>query len=688
MPTYVLTGATGFLGRRLLELLLARHRDDDPVRILALTRAGSVGRLAALAAGIPGGERVEALVGDLTAPRLGIAEAKVAQLTGQVDHVVHLAAVYDLTADEATTELANVAGTRAVVELANAVGAGCLHHVSSIAVGGDYEGVFTEDMFDVGQPLTSPYHRSKYEAERIVRAEATVPWRVYRPSVVVGDSRTGEMDKVDGPYYVFALLARLRMLPPVPWALPDIGDTNVVPVDYVVAAMDQLMHAEGLDGRAFHLGHPRPQPVVGMLAAFCRAAGVPAPRTLDKRISGPLLGLADLAGRVPGVTAARDLVAGGVGIPPAVLPHLSLRLTFDTAATRKALRHSGLATPEIEQYAPQLWNWWATHLDPDRARRRTADGPGRLAGRTVVITGASSGIGRATALLVAARGGVPILVARSTDKLEELRLEIEATGREAFVYSCDVTQGESVDALVKQLVADHPGGIDMLVNNAGRSIRRSVRLSYDRFHDYERTMALNYFGAIRLILGLLPHLSERKFGHIVNVSSIGVQTNPPRFSAYVASKAALDAFSRVVASETWGDHVTFTTIHMPLVRTPMIAPTKIYDAFPTISPDEAAGMIVRALEDKPKHVGTTLGTMGEVSYALMPKAVDAILHQAYRLFPDSTAARAGSGVGALGASASGGSGRPGDAGSGSPMPPAILSQSALAMARIFRGVHW
>jgi len=151
------------------------------------------------------------------------------------------------------------------------------------------------------------------------------------------------------------------------------------------------------------------------------------------------------------------------------------------------------------------------------------------------------------------------------------------------------------------MVADHPDGIDYLVNNAGRSIRRSVHLSYDRMHDFERTMTLNYFAAVRMILALVPHMKERRFGHVVNVSSIGVQTAPPRFSAYVASKAALDAFSRVAASETFGDGVTFTTIHMPLVRTPMIRPTRIYDAFPTLSPEDAAQLVVRALVDRPKR---------------------------------------------------------------------------------------
>jgi NAD(P)-dependent dehydrogenase (short-subunit alcohol dehydrogenase family) len=204
----------------------------------------------------------------------------------------------------------------------------------------------------------------------------------------------------------------------------------------------------------------------------------------------------------------------------------------------------------------------------------------------------------------------------------------------------------------------------MLVNNAGRSIRRSVALSHDRFHDYERTMQLNYFGTIKLIMGLLPHMQERGSGHVVNVSSIGVQTSPPRFSAYVASKAALDAWTRVVSSEVVGFGVTFTTIHMPLVRTPMIAPTKIYDSFPTITPDEAADMVCEALRSKPKQINTRLGTFGEVAYALAPKAVDQILHMAYKVFPDSAAAK------------------------GQADPSEKASMEQIAMANLMKGVHW
>ncbi len=280
-----------------------------------------------------------------------------------------------------------------------------------------------------------------------------------------------------------------------------------------------------------------------------------------------------------------------------------------------------------------------------------------------MITGASSGIGRTTALKVAAAGGIPLLVARSLDKLEEVKREIEEEGGAAYVYGADLSSLDAIDDLVQRILADH-AAVDMLVNNAGRSIRRSVALSYERFHDYERTIQLNYLGAVKLIMGLLPSMRARGFGHIVNISSIGVQTNPPRFSAYVASKAALDAFTRVASSEVIGDGVTFTTIHMPLVRTPMIAPTKMYDSFPAATPDEAADMVCEALRSKPKFINTRLGTFGEVLYVLAPKAVDRLLHTAYRVFPDSAAAR------------------------GEKDLEERASPEQIAMATLMRGVHW
>ncbi|MBN6034614.1 SDR family oxidoreductase [Amycolatopsis sp. 195334CR] len=664
MATFLVTGATGLIGRHFTRLLLTR---EEVGSVTLVVRESSRARLAALVDGWPHAERVKLVTGDLTEPLLGLDEATRDELRGQVDHVMHLAALYDLTADDEESVRANVEGTAQVLALAADLRAGRLHHVSSVAVAGDYDGVFTEEMFDAGQRLPTPYHRTKFEAERLVREQHEVPYRIYRPAAVVGHSRTGEMDKIDGPYYVFPAIARLTSLPSLPLVGPDIGDTNLVPVDYVADALVELSLKPGLDGQVFHLVNPEPQPVTDVYNAFAGAAGAPKISTeLDERLSRGVLKLVRFSENIPGVSIARDAVLERLGIPPVLLDTMTFPSVFSSASTRKALAGSGVEVPRLEDYAPALWRYWREHLDPFRARKH---GPrGELDGRRVVITGASSGIGRATALKVAEQGGVPLLVARRQHELEEVRDEIIAAGGHASVYPADLTDEESVHKAVDAMLAEH-GRIDMLVNNAGRSIRRSIKLSYDRMHDYERAMAINYFGAVRLILAVLPHMSERKFGHIVNVSSIGVQGIAPRFSAYAASKAALDYFSRIAATETHGDGITFTTIHMPLVRTPMIRPTKIYDAFPTKSPDQAADMVLKALKERPKHIGTPIGQAIGLAYTLTPGLTDAVAYQGFRIFPDSAAA---GGEGGL------------KIGRGE----RHLSRAATALAKLTKGFHW
>jgi short-subunit dehydrogenase len=259
---------------------------------------------------------------------------------------------------------------------------------------------------------------------------------------------------------------------------------------------------------------------------------------------------------------------------------------------------------------------------------------GAVSGKTVLITGASSGIGRATALKVGEAGGTVLLVARTKEKLDELAEEIEDVGGLAYSHPCNLTDMDDIDRMAEDVLERH-GAVDILVNNAGKSIRRSVSRAYDRFHDYQRTMQLNYFGPVKLILKLLPSMRERGAGHIINVSTIGLQVNTPRFSAYVASKAALDAFSRSIGSEVIGDGVHLTTVYMPLVRTPMIAPTKMYDRFPTLSPEEAADLIVEAIRKRPKRIATTLGNIGQLTYAVAPGAQDLVVNRAYQLFPES-----------------------------------------------------
>jgi thioester reductase-like protein len=660
--TYFVTGATGFIGRHLVEQLL--QRDGD---IHVLVREGSEGKLDELRKrwGPDSMERVHAVRGDLSEPRLGLSDEDVERLRGNVRHFFHLAAIYDMTADAERNEQLNVAGTRHAVELANELDAGIFHHTSSIAVAGEHQGLFREDHFDEGQKLPSPYHRTKFESEKIAREETKVPWRVYRPAIVVGHSQTGEMDKIDGPYYFFKLIQKLRGLLPawVPLAGPELGYTNIVPVDFVAKAMDHIAHQPGLDGQAFHLTNPRRQRSGEVINIFAEAAHAPQLQVrIDRRILQALpKGVLSMAMQAPPLKDARRAILADFGIPEEILEHVALRPEFDTRDTERALEGSGIEVPPLEDYAWRLWDYWERHLDPDLFKDRSFEGA--VNGKRVVITGASSGIGRAAALKIARAGGIPLLVARGTEKLEETKREIEEAGGTAYVYAADLSDYDSIDDLVERIRADHPV-VDILVNNAGRSIRRSIALSYDRFHDFERTMQLNYFGAIRLTMRLLPHMRERKSGHIINISSIGAQTNPPRFSAYVASKAALDAWTRVVGSETIGDNVHFTTIHMQLVRTPMIAPTKIYDAFPTITPDEAADLICEAIRTKPKTINTKLGTFGEVLYALAPKAVDQVLHTAYKVFPDSAAA----------------------AGKKDPNEKASMEQ--IAMANLMKGVHW
>jgi short-subunit dehydrogenase len=259
-----------------------------------------------------------------------------------------------------------------------------------------------------------------------------------------------------------------------------------------------------------------------------------------------------------------------------------------------------------------------------------------VAARSVLVTGASSGIGRAVALKLAQAGAKVVLVARSQEKLEELRAQIERDGGQASAFAADLSSGESTDALLEKLRVEGCA-IDVLVNNAGRSIRRGLDQSCDRIHDYQRTMALNYFGSVRLILGLLPSMRARRRGHVINVSSAGVQMGTPLFSAYIASKAALDAFTRVAASETRDDGVLFTTVHMPLVRTAMIAPTAAFRGLPALEPEEAADIVLRPLVTCESQLGTRIAGLVSLGYVLAPAMVESVVSFGHRLLEGSAA---------------------------------------------------
>ena len=665
MTTYLVTGATGFIGGQLVQRLLARKGS----RILCLVREESQDRLKErIRAWGTTPRRVQPLIGDLTQPRCGLTKTRLRELRRDVDHVFHLAAVYDLTSPADVQRRVNVDGTRHVVEVATALSAR-LHHVSSIAAGGTYRGTFTEEMFHEATGLEHPYFATKHDAEAVVREEFEGPLRIYRPAIVVGDSRTGETDKVDGIYYTFKLIQRLRKALPSWVALPGYEGhpLNIVPVDFVADAIDHIAHLDDarFDGRTYQLVDPDPQTFGEVLDILARAAHAPRFRMrLDPMVVDLIpSSVKRLTASLPPVERIRDAVFDGLGVPGEALRFLDWRTTYDCRNTLEALEGSDIAVPELSSYAWRIWDHWERHLDPDLHRDTSLRGA--IDDRTVLITGASDGIGLQTALDCGEAGAHVLLVSRTREKLEAVREQIEQDGGKASVHPCDLSDVDDVARMAAEVVEVH-GGVDVLVNNAGRSIRRGVKVSLDRFHDYERTMQLNYFGAVRLVLALLPSMIERRRGHIINVSSIGVQTNAPRFSAYVASKAALDAFSRVIASEVVEDGVHLTSVYMPLVRTKMIAPTKLYDHFPAITPETAAKMITGAMIHRPKKVATGLGNTAEVAYAMMPKVVDQVLHQGYRLFPESSAAK--------------GQKRPDD--------DEKASTEGMAFAYALQGVHW
>lgn len=661
MP-YFVTGATGFIGKRLVKKLLERKG----AKVYFLIRKESAGKVAALRDywGVSAARAIP-VHGDLTRKKLGVSAEDIKKLKGEIAGFYHLAAVYDLEADEASQIAVNIDGTRNTVEFAKVIDAGHFHHVSSIAAAGLYEGVFREDMFKEAENYDHPYFRTKHESEKIVRDECKLPWTVFRPAMVVGDSMTGEMDKIDGPYYFFKLIQRIRKLLPswMPMVGLEGGRINIVPVDFVVNSLDYISHQEHASGKCFHLVDPVGYRVGDVLDILSKAAHAPR---MNLFINAALLGFIPKAVKkglmaLGPVRRIRDAIMTDLGVPEGLLTFVNYPTRFDCRETLAALKGSGMTCPNLNDYAWRLWDYWERHLDPDLFIDRSLRGT--VGGKVVLITGGSSGIGLATAHKFAEAGANVLICGRDQGKLDEACKEASAKGYRFTAYAVDIADMADCDRFIAELIAAQ-GGVDFLINNAGRSIRRAVEASYDRFHDFERTMQLNYFGSLRVTMGLLPGMEARREGHVVNISSIGVLTNAPRFSAYVASKAALDAWTRCASSEFADVGISFTTINMPLVRTPMIAPTHLYNNVPTLAPEEAADLIAQACIFKPVRIATRLGIAGEVMHALVPKVAQIAMNISFRMFPDSSAAK----------------GEKGDK--------TKLSPEALAMQQMMRGIHF
>ena len=670
--TYFVTGATGFIGRFLIAELLKREGT-----IYACAGRRSLEKLDDLRDRLgDDDDRIVPIVGDLSKERLGVSTPRtIEQLNGKVEHFFHLAAIYDLTADADSQRVANVEGTRHALQLAEAVHAEHFHQVSSIAAAGLYQGVFTEDMFDEATDVdNNPYYATKHESERVVREESQVPWRVYRPGIVVGSSETGEIDKIDGPYYFFRAIQRLRDFTPS-WLRGvgiEGGPINIVPVDYVAKAMDYLAHQPGLDGRAFHLTDPEPMTVGQMTNAFAKAAKAPqfaynldtsrSSRRSQRCRSRSALSLS----RLPGAKQVGDLLLAELGIPREVLHYVNYPTKFDSTKTQEVLAGSDIEVPPLANYAQTLWEYWERTYSPDRRKDRAL--ARAIKGKTVMITGASSGIGRATALRVGAAGGKVILVARGADKLEQTRARDRGPRRHRLRAPLRPVRHERHRAHGQGSAAGARPG------RRSREQRRPLDPPFDRavVRPVPRLRAHDAAELLRrrpprphAVADDAPDRTGRPQGRSHHQHQL--DRRPDEHAAVLGLRRVQGGARRVLALHrvrgASHDGVHLTTIHMPLVRTPMIAPTTMYDRFPTMTPTEAADLICKAMIRKPKKVGTPLGNAGALAYQLAPRGVDVVMNYGYKIFPDSKAAK----------------------GAGRGEEP---TSESVAFAHILRGVHW
>lgn len=627
MDAILVTGATGFIGRQLLQRLRQRSL---PVLALVRPREGQSAEDRLRELGLAG-EGVVAVEGDLTMPGLGLSDRKLYDV--RLSHVFHLGALYDLGADAETLQRVNVGGTRHLIDwLKGREFFGCFHHVSSIAVAGAHKGAFAETDFDVGQSFPHAYHQSKFDSEKLVR-EANLPRiRVYRPGAVIGHSETGEADRIDGFYYGLALVRALRELFP-PWVrvpVPAMGTLPLAPVDKVAEAIDAIAFAPGHDGKTFHVFDPHSPSFVHALNLASRAAR--GPRLVENRLARKLSALPVLQAvqQTGSFKYYRDELARELGLPAVDATSLP-RAKFATSQFEQACADAGVRFPAARDYLRPVWDYYDKVLDTfgdaERTRRQYFEG------RVVLVTGGSSGVGEALAYELGSLGATVIVAARREAELRQVVKRITDAGGSASHVVADLAEMSLCDAAVAKVLQEH-GRIDVLINNAGHSIRRPAAEQLERFHDVERLMRINYFAPARLIRGALPSMRERGFGHIVNILSAGARFPAPLFGGYTASKAALAQFGDTLAAELVHENIHVTAVFLPFVRTPMMEATGKYDELKVMSPQAAAQWILDGTARQKNHIASAIAKAGHGWNVLMPKAVTRALSTVSRIYAD------------------------------------------------------
>lgn len=612
---YFVTGGTGLIGRHLVSRLLER----GTVELLVRNPERHAARLESWAS------RGDLVVheGDITTPGLGI-DKKL-----DVDHVFHLAALYDLTASDQELERINVGGTKNLLDrLRSDRFDGTLHHVSSIAVAGDFDGTFREEQLEAGQSHPHSYHRTKYESERLARAFGPKT-RVYRPSAVVGHATTGEMDRLDGPYFLFEAIDRLRRVLP-PWApmVSMAGATvDMVPVDWVASALDTIAHTPGQDRKVFHLTDPNAPTFAETWNLVAEAACAPKMSTKKSLLSRVAPGLADGAGQLGSAQFLKSRMMADLGLPLDVQKAINRTVRFDASNTTALVG----APPPQARYVPALWDYYVRNLassaDPASLRGRT------FAKKIALVTGASSGVGEALTYELADAGAEVVAVARREDELVRVCDEVRRRGGRATFVVADLSDMASCDDVVTEVLARH-GRVDFLFNNAGRSIRRPLTESLDRFHDLERVMQINFYAPARLIRGFLPSMVERKSGCVVNILSAGAHMPSPRFGAYTASKAALSQLGDTLAAEHAADGIQVTQAYLHWVRTPMMDATGAFEDTRAATPESAALEVLDGVARGETKLMRGTDKRRFVLNHLAPRTLSRLVNLTYRIYDD------------------------------------------------------